>query len=520
MAKLKRANTNLEDLVYPYEGTLDFDPVTITISPEYIEIQPVATAVSTPISAVSTPVSAPRGASQWIRQSDVIAVRVDDKAYIPTQRLYCVDHGDDEDGDSTDMQFRAYDMTGLPSDYVEEVAVREIPEFLCSRPPAPAAAMNGHGGPPPKKAVMGRGRELYFVVSTHAGTQKAKRVFQSLVRPLLEDIGIDRYEVLETDGEESVARFTQNTILPRANQGVEQTVVLLSGDGGVVDLVNVLCKEGLKDGFVKPVVGLLPVGTANALAHSTRVAGDGTFGLRSLLGGVVKDLPTFRVKVSQGARWVVDGGRGRKEVQGGEAFGAVVFSWGLHASTVAMGDTAEYRRHGINRFNMAADELMHPNDGSEHHRYKGRVSLIKEGDKLETIERKEHSYVLASMVSNLDEHFCISPSSQPLDGQMQYVGIGAVSSAEVMRLLGKACQGGLHVDEKSVTYEAIEGLWIGVDEEEGEWRQVCVDGQIVALEKGGWAEATRDHRPVAQMIVRKMVEKQLIFESVLPEDQE
>src|SRR2546421_13061573 len=67
------------------EGTLDYDPVKITVSPEYLEIKH----ADEPMSPTS---------SLWIRLTDVICVRVDEDAYIPTQRLYFLDRGEEGEG--------------------------------------------------------------------------------------------------------------------------------------------------------------------------------------------------------------------------------------------------------------------------------------------------------------------------------------------------------------------------------------------------------------------------------------
>jgi diacylglycerol kinase family enzyme len=212
--------------------------------------------------------------------------------------------------------------------------------------------------------------------------------------------------------------------------------------------------------------------------------------------------------MSKGAKFVVNEGRAREEIiQRGKAeiYGAVVFSWGLHASLVAASDTAEYRKHGVGRFKMAAQELMAPKDGSEPHRYRGRVS-VRRGDmggfrEFETMEQREHIYILATMVSNLEEHFCISPQSKPLDGQMRLVILGVMDVGEAMRILKLAYQGGKHVEEKAVQYGVIEGLRIDFEEDEERWRQVCVDGKIIAVEKGGWVEVRKENRQVVSLVV-------------------
>ena len=124
-------------------------------------------------------------------------------------------------------------------------------------------------------------------------------------------------------------------------------------------------------------------------------------------------------------------------------------------------------------------------------------------------------YILATLVSNLEESFTISPHSEPLDGKLRVVSIGAVRPEEVVRLLGLAYQGGRHVDDEKgiVGYEEVEGLRIEFEEdddhgvehesEKGRWRRVCVDGLIVECPRGGWVEVRRDRvRSVVDLVTQ------------------
>jgi hypothetical protein len=49
---------------------------------------------------------------------------------------------------------------------------------------------------------------------------------------------------LETESSDTVKEFAGGRLREKAHQGVRQTVVLLSGDGGVVDIVNGLMNDG------------------------------------------------------------------------------------------------------------------------------------------------------------------------------------------------------------------------------------------------------------------------------------
>ena len=138
---------------------------------------------------------------------------------------------------------------------------------------------------------------------------------------------------------------------------------------------------------------------------------------------------------------------------------------------------------------LSAKELLEPSDYSAPHVYKGRVTPFIKGQipgASRALDRHEHMYILATMVSNLEEKLCISPDSKPLDGQMRLLHFGPMSSDRVMSILGRAFTDGSHVSDVAVSYQEVEGLRIDFDEEESRWRRVCVDGKIVRVSKNGW----------------------------------
>lgn len=214
---------------------------------------------------------------------------------------------------------------------------------------------------------------------------------------------------------------------------------------------------------------------------------------------------------------------------------------------------------------MAAQALLSPPDGTPSHVYKGKVTPIPaehedepssasnpisgdtEGTGLE--QKREHMYVLAAMVSNLQEKFCISPLSKPLDGQMRLLHFGPMEGEKVMRVMGEcgpffaappplglffgicylSCRQNLlppqnpkettktntppppptelasttqtHTSEPGITYLPISGLRIDFEEPDARWRRVCVDGKIVVVSQGGWVTVLREEGGRLELIV-------------------
>jgi hypothetical protein len=248
----------------------------------------------------------------------------------------------------------------------------------------------------------------------------------------------------------------------------------------------------------------MPLGTGNALFHSLHrpspLPSIYIQGLRTLLHGNPKPLPIFRASFSPGSRFLSNEGQTATPIPNNTLHGAVVASYGLHATLVADSDTTEYRKHGDKRFGLVAKDLLFPEDGAPPHAYKAGVTLFKPGGN-EVIQRKEHGYILASLVSNLEKTFTISPASKPLDTQLRVVHFGATSGNKTMEIMKEAYNDGHHVgmdweDEQgtgNVGYEEVEGLRIEFQEkgEDWKWRRCCIDGLIVGVEEGGWVEVRR-----------------------------
>lgn len=361
-----------------------------------------------------------------------------------------------------------------------------------------------------------RETNLHVIISVASGIGQADSFYRDALQPLLAHAGglkadVD-YSVHYTTSEHTITELTNNLFLPRANRGINQVIILLSGDGGIVDIVNALCRGRRMRQYVRPNVALIPLGTGNALAHSLPITSDNTMGLMSLLRGHHQPLPLFQITFSPGARLLVNEGSEERELSEGDThgqqpmmWGAVVASWGMHAGLVADSDTAEYRKYGVERFQMAAKEALYPADGSAPHKYRGRVSVLRKvanSEEWQELERKEHAYVLATFVSNLEKGFTISPASEPLDGRLRLVHFGPMSGDRVMEVMGLAYQAGKHVEHEAVGYEEIEGLKISFEgnEEAGRWRRICVDGKIIRVEAGGWVVMKKEHEQVVDII--------------------
>lgn len=445
-----------------------------------------------------------------------------ESAKIDSQDVIVITTADDEDR-------KVISRCSDPSAYVVKHLIKDEPEdpdkigtvdvkcqlSVCTGLPQPFVDRNMLGPAFPYIST-GAGTErgiIYLVISNGSGTSQADEFFDKVIQSAFYS-AIEPCYIIKpvfTEDERSITILAE-AVLNQANEGSPQLILLLSGDGGIVDILNVLSSSKRHPTYRKPVLGLVAMGTGNALANSTGLNRDRTRGLHQFFRGRPYPLPSFTATFSPGSRLLTNEGQvstpiPRNSAGNGVLCGAVVCSWGLHASLVAESDTTAYRKYGSERFSMAAKELLAPAEGSAPHVYTGKITLLKrDGDDDTTDEFRSvvmdthaHEYILATLVSNLEEKLTISPHSTPLDGQLRLVHFGPMPSPDVMSIMAGAFQGGKHVDDERVRYEVIEGMRIdfededegkGVEEGEigGRWRRVCVDGKIVRVPRGGWLE--------------------------------
>lgn len=95
--------------------------------------------------------------------------------------------------------------------------------------------------------------DIHVIISTKSGTEKAAATFENVLKPVLNAVGLGEtsYRALWTQSSDTVKEFAAGPLRKKAQDGVGQTVLLLSGDGGVVDIVNGLMQDnGTKSRYV------------------------------------------------------------------------------------------------------------------------------------------------------------------------------------------------------------------------------------------------------------------------------
>ncbi|PFH59469.1 hypothetical protein XA68_12278 [Ophiocordyceps unilateralis] len=339
--------------------------------------------------------------------------------------------------------------------------------------------------------------QVDIIVSTHSGTRLAPTFWQTVLRPLFHVVcdvlgAHPPTEAILTTDALAVRNFGCRL---RSRRG-ERTVVLLSGDGGVADLLDGYGVEEEEEDEEaderkpSPIIALLPLGTGNALFHSLHrlSSEDGPSsvgpsplarGLRTLFLGEPAGLPVFRARFSPGSHLVRASDEDEeKERPISTLYGTIVASYGFHATLIHESDTAQYRPHGAQRFSLVARTLL-----DKPHSYQAEISIDGE-----PLRQREHGYVLVAMVSNLERTFTISPDSRPLDGKLFLVRFGNLAPERVLQVMQMAYAGGQHVGlawdgGERVSYREVDEVLVKVGDEDARWRKVR--GEAVS-DPGGW----------------------------------
>lgn len=123
---------------------------------------------------------------------------------------------------------------------------------------------------------------VFVVVSTLSGTEQAPKFYESILKPLLNEFDVvedHQFSLEVTNSPETIRTLVEAQIFLGGLEGKPiQNIILLSGDGGISDIVNGILKSdpypnGCGKTWGAPVINLIPMGTGNALANSSGILG-------------------------------------------------------------------------------------------------------------------------------------------------------------------------------------------------------------------------------------------------------
>lgn len=496
-------DTQIQTKIYPdylqSPATLDLNILTVimtfSISSDAITaLNPVslpeeASVIHADDAAITWSAASVDAEKQAIKVEDVVLVtQVSGGGYL----ILALKEGQPDEKEA--FQLSSFQTGSLPQAWLDRFLLKDLPDSLKDQ----------------------ESSSLDVLVSTRSGTGLSEKFYNGVLHPLLSTLGLKAqgqtgpgtktYNVTHTKDANTVKQFTQQRWGPSAPTAAKnETVILLSGDGGIVDLLNGATPTSTSP---LPTIALIPLGTGNALFHSLHKPhytitnpppSHLVLALRALLTGRAAPLPTFQASFSPPAQLVNNDAPGTAAPAAVSSLtGAIVASYGFHSQLVWESDTPAYRVHGAARFGMVAEELL-----KAPHEYRASVETRPRSSGGEEVKEVPSlfNYVLVTLVSNLEKTFAISPASRPLDGVLRLVQFGGATGARTMEIMMGAYGGGKHVEMEGVGYRAVEEVRVTTEEEDARWRKVCIDGTIVELPKGGTMVVERSTASRLQVLV-------------------
>lgn len=142
------------------------------------------------------------------------------------------------------FELKTTSATNLPQECLESYLIRNLPTYLRSAE-----------------------TQIYVLISTLSGTGLAPDFYDAVLHRILNSIGLPEtsYTLIRTDNADSVKAFASSTLLDGANKGTKQSILMLSGDGGMVDTINGLLESGEKSRWASPHIPTM-LFTTNSLS--------------------------------------------------------------------------------------------------------------------------------------------------------------------------------------------------------------------------------------------------------------
>ncbi|EDK45982.1 conserved hypothetical protein [Lodderomyces elongisporus NRRL YB-4239] len=341
--------------------------------------------------------------------------------------------------------------------------------------------------------------KVYILDSVSSGTGRSKQKdFHELVlAPLLHALGVE-FTYIKTTSPDSIENFAHS--LPHK----DSFVFFLSGDTSVNEFINKLNQNPEKNNSV--VLFPIPMGTGNSFALSLGITNP-LKSLVQLLAATAKPAPLnlYNVLLPHGSYKLVQ--NEKSPLPSNSLQFLVVFSWAFHASLVADSDTPELRKHGLERFKMAAENnLKRPQI------YNGETTLYKENESEENEENEEnvgkesdekerrqtgkykeisipgpYAYWLVTPAQKFEPTFEISPNGNILDDSLYLVAFKSKPKDDnyIMDIMMQVYDNGKHTLNPDVQYTKIERkdylkLSIGGASDTLQ-RRFCIDGAILVV---------------------------------------
>ena len=316
-----------------------------------------------------------------------------------------------------------------------------------------------------KKLPNSLSKTIHIIDSVNSGVGRSeeKNIYTHIIKPLFTSLNI-KYQHFKTESADSIAEFASNF------QDQDATVIFLSGDTSVTEFINALNPAGSGPISIFPI----PTGTGNSFALSLGLTDPIKSIVLLLQAEKVSPLYLFTADIPKGTRYLVQNEL-KEEVSSPTHF-IVVFSWAFHASLVADSDTPELRKHGIQRFRIAAE-----NNLSREQEYEADFLINDE------VISGPFAYWVLTPSKKFEPTFDISPKGNIFDDNLYLIAFRTKpgDGNYIMDIMKQVYDGGSHVDNPDVIYREItpkDRVQLKLKgSKELLQRRFCVDGSIIAL---------------------------------------
>lgn len=390
--------------------------------------------------------------------------------------------------------------------------------------------------PPDSKPVY------HVICNPSAGAGKAERWLEQVVEPLLTFAGA-KVEKHLTTGPGDAGNIGKKIVEAHSTSETLK-IVVLGGDGSTAEFLNGVAKlQGGQEATLPPLDLLpVPLGTANALffhLHPNADLSKPKDVLTSLIASLIEGVPSPRsLPLSQARVLSAD------DKVAHEAVAAVVVSTALHASILKTADTLRAEIEGLGRFKKAFELNVVRT-------WKGKLGLPGKDVSLYDPAKKgftpfdatslegPFSYFASAQTDRFEQKFIIAPLRLPsrpvessaalgLDQSVDLVvvrprrkpdlqdatddEVGAKFAGDITQTMMKAYEDGAHVDLKHEgDHPIVEYIrtpswtWTPVrthvslkateadascEQDAEEQGDVCIDGAVVEIPKGGRVDLT------------------------------
>lgn len=323
-----------------------------------------------------------------------------------------------------------------------------------------------------RKLLLLFNSEIYVLDSVRSGVGSRTAesgAYGRLLKPALDAFSLAHHYVATTS-RDSIAEFS-------ASLKAKETpilVIIAGGDTSVGEFVNGL--RSSEKGEIN--VATLPEGTGNALTLSNGSKDETEAVWKIFMAPTSRKVPFQLYQANFPSGSVICHPDGYEE-EVLKIFFTVVASWAFHASLVADSDSDEMRKHGIDRFKIAAAaNLARPQI------YKGDVEIRSEEGVRKRLDGPL-AYFVVTPAQRFEPAFVILPKGDIHSSNLYVVGFPTESNdSYIMDIMKQVYDNGLHVENPKVFYQEVsegESVYLSLADLPPEERRFCVDGAIVIV---------------------------------------